>query len=166
MQVNLKKMLKEEMFDDLRYIQSLKKELDELQSDKADFSNEYDLLLQECLSKDILCVAFSSISDIDEYFEMACKYIEKVKECECLKIELSKQKDTASKEDYHKLRGFSKPRSVTKTDVSKGLSKPVTPQNLPQTQTGKQAEINKNVIKPGMYRLDTRPIQTRTPQFP
>ncbi|GJS88098.1 retrovirus-related pol polyprotein from transposon TNT 1-94 [Tanacetum coccineum] len=63
-------------------------------------------------------------------------------------------------------RGFSKTRSVTKTDVSKGLSKPVTPQNLPQTQTGKQVEINKNVIKPGMYRLDTRPIQTRTPQLP
>ncbi|GJU34543.1 retrovirus-related pol polyprotein from transposon TNT 1-94 [Tanacetum coccineum] len=227
--------LKEEMFDDLQYIQSLEKELDELQSDKTEFSNEYDLLLQECLSKDILCVALSSMTDIDEYFEMACKYLEKVKECECLEIELSKQKDTVSKQDYHKLyfeiqdlkaqlqdrdigiselkkliekskgksvetnfdkppvvrqtnaikvlkpsilgkptpflvslkkRNFSKERSVTKTDVHKGLSKPVTPQNLPQTQTGKEAEINKNVIKSWMYRLDTRPTQTRTTQLP
>ncbi|GKB53295.1 retrovirus-related pol polyprotein from transposon TNT 1-94 [Tanacetum coccineum] len=41
--------------------------------------------------------------DIDEYSEMACKYLEKVKECKCHEIELSKQKDTVSKEDYHKL---------------------------------------------------------------
>ncbi|GJW32835.1 hypothetical protein Tco_0052869 [Tanacetum coccineum] len=210
------------------------------------------------------------MTDIDAYSEMACKYLEKFKECECLKIELSKQKDTVSKEDYHKLiksfytleqhsislelalkqckeqlkndkvwkqqestlfreinqkyfeiqdlkaqlqdrdvaiselkklnekskgkfvetkfdkthvvrqtneikvpkplvlgkpnpfseslekRNFSKPRSITKSDVSKGLSKPVTPQNLPHTQTEKQAKINNNVIKPGMYRLDTK----------
>ncbi|GKB74481.1 hypothetical protein Tco_0935893 [Tanacetum coccineum] len=51
------KAVKEEMFDDLQYVQSLEKELDELQSDKTEFSNEYDLLLQECLSKDILCAA-------------------------------------------------------------------------------------------------------------
>ncbi|GJZ07965.1 hypothetical protein Tco_0542248 [Tanacetum coccineum] len=254
------RVLKEEMFDDLQYVQSLEKELDELQSDKTKHSNEYDLLLQECLSKDILCAALSSMTDIDEYSEMACKYLEKVKECECLKIELSKQKDTVSKEYYHNLlksfctleqhsislelalqqckeqlkndkvwkqqestsfqeinqnyfeiqdlkaqlqdkdiaiselkkliekskgksmetkfdkplvvrqtnvikvpkpsvlgkptpfldslekRIFSKPRSVAKTDVHNGLLKPVTPQNLPQTETGKQAEINKNVI--------------------
>ncbi|GJZ94637.1 hypothetical protein Tco_0666840 [Tanacetum coccineum] len=97
------KLLKEEMFDDLQYVQSLEKELDELQSDKTKFSNEYDLLLQECLSKVILCVALSSMTDIDEYSKMACKYLEKVKESECLEIELSKQKDTICKEDYHKL---------------------------------------------------------------
>ncbi|GJS70772.1 hypothetical protein Tco_0703613 [Tanacetum coccineum] len=91
------KLLKEEMFDDLHYVQSLEKELEELQSDKTEFSNEYDLLLQECLSKDILYVALSSMADIDEYSEMACKFLEKVKECECLEIELSKQKDTVSK---------------------------------------------------------------------
>ncbi|GJV77607.1 hypothetical protein Tco_1509191 [Tanacetum coccineum] len=50
------KVLKEEMFEDLQYVQYLEKELDELQSNKTEFSNGYDLLLQECLSKDILCV--------------------------------------------------------------------------------------------------------------
>ncbi|GJY94755.1 hypothetical protein Tco_0511116 [Tanacetum coccineum] len=41
------KTLKEKMFDDLQYVQSLEKELDELQSNKTEFSNEYDPLLQE-----------------------------------------------------------------------------------------------------------------------
>ncbi|GJV09022.1 retrovirus-related pol polyprotein from transposon TNT 1-94 [Tanacetum coccineum] len=97
------RILKKEMFDDLQYVQSFEKELDELQSDKNEFLNGYDLLLQECLSKDILCVALSSMTDIDEYSEMACKYLEKVKECECLETKFSKQKGTVSNEDYHKL---------------------------------------------------------------
>ncbi|GJV01882.1 retrovirus-related pol polyprotein from transposon TNT 1-94 [Tanacetum coccineum] len=82
---------------------SLDQLIDELQSNKTEHSNEYDLLLQECLSKDIFCVALSSMTDIDEYSRMACKYLEKVKECECLEIKLSKQHETISKEDYHKL---------------------------------------------------------------
>ncbi|GJS35199.1 putative ribonuclease H-like domain-containing protein [Tanacetum coccineum] len=48
--------------------------------------------------------------------------------------------------------------------MSEGLSKPVTTQILPQTT--RQAIRNRNVIKPGMYRIDTRPIQTRAPQLP
>ncbi|GKE80347.1 hypothetical protein Tco_1550347 [Tanacetum coccineum] len=40
------------MNDDLEYVNSLEKELDELESEKADFSNIYDLLLEECVSKD------------------------------------------------------------------------------------------------------------------
>ncbi|GJZ64619.1 hypothetical protein Tco_0621040 [Tanacetum coccineum] len=38
-----------EMKDDLEYVNSLEKEIDELESEKADFSNIYDLLLEECL---------------------------------------------------------------------------------------------------------------------
>ncbi|GKB44562.1 hypothetical protein Tco_0889504 [Tanacetum coccineum] len=273
-------VLKKEMFKYLEYVQSLKKEVDELQLDKNEFSNEYDLYLQQCLTNNIMCAALSSMADIDEYSEMACKYMEKIKECQCLEIELSKQKDNVCKEVYIELlrgfaklekhfisleialqgcqaqlnndkvlkeqqstsfrelhekyfeiqdlkaqlqdrdiaisefkkliekskgksvktkfdkphvirqtnairvpkpsvlgkqtpfsdslekRNFSKPRSVTKTDVSKGLSKPVTPQNVLQTQTRKQAKINKNVIKPGMYQLDTIPTQPRTSQLP
>nr|GEV23850.1 hypothetical protein [Tanacetum cinerariifolium] len=49
------RVLKEEMFVDLQYVQSLEKELDELQSDKNEVSNEYDLLLQECLTNSIMC---------------------------------------------------------------------------------------------------------------
>ncbi|GJY35994.1 hypothetical protein Tco_0421372 [Tanacetum coccineum] len=46
--------LKTEMHDDLEYVKSLEKEIDELESEKADFSNIYDLLLEECVSKDVI----------------------------------------------------------------------------------------------------------------
>ncbi|GJX09397.1 retrovirus-related pol polyprotein from transposon TNT 1-94 [Tanacetum coccineum] len=36
------------------YVESLKDEIDELESDKAEFSNMYDMLLQECVSNDIM----------------------------------------------------------------------------------------------------------------
>ncbi|GJT57727.1 hypothetical protein Tco_0992781 [Tanacetum coccineum] len=42
--------LKMEMHEDFEYVKSLEKEIDELESEKADFSNIYDLLLEE-LSK-------------------------------------------------------------------------------------------------------------------
>ncbi|GJZ11465.1 retrovirus-related pol polyprotein from transposon TNT 1-94 [Tanacetum coccineum] len=70
--------LKQEMHADLKYVESLEKEIDELEYDKAEFSNMYDILLQE------------------------------------------------SRQDVR----------------------------------------NTNVIKPGMYRIDTRTTQTRAPQLP
>ncbi|GJW21506.1 hypothetical protein Tco_0032128 [Tanacetum coccineum] len=39
------------MHDDLEYVKSLEKEIDELESEKADFSNIYDLLLEEKAKK-------------------------------------------------------------------------------------------------------------------
>nr|GEV49526.1 Gag-Pol polyprotein [Tanacetum cinerariifolium] len=115
--------------------------LSRIENDESSDDNEVDDNFPRETLMEINTKDEPSMTDIDEYSEMACKYLEKVKECECLEIELSKQKDT---------RDFSKPWSVTKTDVSKGLSKPFTPHNLPQTQTRKQAKINKNVIKPGV----------------
>ncbi|GJT48731.1 hypothetical protein Tco_0974888 [Tanacetum coccineum] len=72
--------LKQEMFADLQYVQSLEKEIDELKSDKADFSNIYDLLLQECVSKDIMCSYLHSLFDLDAINELQCLYHHKVKE--------------------------------------------------------------------------------------
>nr|GEU29783.1 retrovirus-related Pol polyprotein from transposon TNT 1-94 [Tanacetum cinerariifolium] len=59
---------------------------------------------------------------------------------------------------------FSKKKSIPKPTVSEGLSKTVTAQTLPQT--ARQAISNTNVLKPGMYRIDTRTTQTRAPQSP
>nr|GEU42305.1 hypothetical protein [Tanacetum cinerariifolium] len=42
--------LKKEMHADLNYVESLEKEIDELEYDKAEFSNMYDMILQECKS--------------------------------------------------------------------------------------------------------------------
>ncbi|GJS40791.1 hypothetical protein Tco_0565834 [Tanacetum coccineum] len=56
---------------------------------------------------------------------------------------------------------FSQTKSVPKTNVLERLSKPVTTQILPQT--ARQAVRNTNMIKSGMYRVDTRTTQTRSP---
>ncbi|GJY21841.1 hypothetical protein Tco_0394407 [Tanacetum coccineum] len=147
--------LKQEMHADLKYIESLEKEIDELESNKADFSNMYDLLLQECVSKDVMCSYLHSLSDLDAHTELQCLYLNKVKECECKPTPFSNSLERKS---------FSKTKSVPKTNVSEGLSKLVTSQSLPQT--ARQAVKNTNVIKPGMYRIDTRTPQTRAPQLP
>nr|GEW73179.1 hypothetical protein [Tanacetum cinerariifolium] len=65
--------------------------------------------------------------------------------------------------DSFERKHFSKTKSVPKNNVSEVLSKPVTTQISPQT--ARQAIRNTNVIKPGMYRIDTRTTQTRAPQL-
>ncbi|GJV53430.1 hypothetical protein Tco_1449171 [Tanacetum coccineum] len=82
-----KKVRNQEMFEDLQYVQSLEKELDVLQSDKNEFSNEYDPLLQEYISKDITCAILCSLADILKFNVYTLK---KIEECECLVNELSK----------------------------------------------------------------------------
>ncbi|GJV49837.1 retrovirus-related pol polyprotein from transposon TNT 1-94 [Tanacetum coccineum] len=232
--------LKQEMHADLKYVESLEDEIDELESDKAEFSNMYDMLLQECVSNDIMCSYLQSSSDLDEITELQCLYLHKVRECDCLAQKLSEQtefvicKEKASnvfrkeREQYFEIQdlkaqlqdkniaiselkklidkckgksvdtkfdkpsvvrqpnaqripkpsvlgkpapfsdslertNFAKKKSVSKTNESEGLSKPVTPQNLPQTAT--QAVSNINVIKPGMYRIASSTTQTRAPQL-
>ncbi|GKE19652.1 hypothetical protein Tco_1427229, partial [Tanacetum coccineum] len=86
--------LKQEMFADLQYIQSVKKEIDELKFDEADFLSIYDLLLQECVSKDVMCSYLHSLFDFDTYTELQCLYHHKIEECECLAEKLSKQTKT------------------------------------------------------------------------
>ncbi|GJZ65182.1 hypothetical protein Tco_0621878 [Tanacetum coccineum] len=61
-------------------------------------------------------------------------------------------------------KSFTQTQSVAKTNVSESLSKPVTTQILPPK--ARQDARNINVIKPGMYRIDTRTTQTRAPQLP
>ncbi|GKD22722.1 hypothetical protein Tco_1224425 [Tanacetum coccineum] len=56
---------------------------------------------------------------------------------------------------------FSKSKSVTTNNVSNNFSKLVTSQILPQNV--KSILKNRNVIAPGMYKVHTKPNQTRTP---
>ncbi|GKD04799.1 hypothetical protein Tco_1179773 [Tanacetum coccineum] len=83
--------LKQEMHADLKYVESLENEIDKIESDKAEFSNMYDILLQECVSNDVMCSYLHSLSDLDAHTELQCLYLHKVKECECLAQKLSKQ---------------------------------------------------------------------------
>ncbi|GJX99276.1 hypothetical protein Tco_0356295 [Tanacetum coccineum] len=62
--------LKQEMHADFKCVESLEDEIDELESDKAEFSNMYDMLLQECVFNDVMCSYLHSLSDLDT-FEIA-----------------------------------------------------------------------------------------------
>ncbi|GJZ40388.1 retrovirus-related pol polyprotein from transposon TNT 1-94 [Tanacetum coccineum] len=62
------------------YVESLENEIDELKSDKAEFSNMYDILLQECVSNDVMCSYLYSLSDLNAHTKLQCLYLHKVKE--------------------------------------------------------------------------------------
>nr|GEY46570.1 hypothetical protein [Tanacetum cinerariifolium] len=91
--------LKQEMHADLKYVKTLKKEIDELESKKAEFSDMYDVILQECVSKDVMCSYLMSLSDLDALDELHCLYLHKEKEFECLAQKLSKQTESVSKKN-------------------------------------------------------------------
>nr|GEV03455.1 retrovirus-related Pol polyprotein from transposon TNT 1-94 [Tanacetum cinerariifolium] len=95
--------LKQEMHADLKYVESLEKEIDELESDKAKFSNMYDMILQECVSNDVKCSYLLSLYDLDALDELQCLYLHKVKECDCLAQKLSNQTESVSKEVHSEL---------------------------------------------------------------
>ncbi|GKB08033.1 hypothetical protein Tco_0836317 [Tanacetum coccineum] len=95
--------LEPEMHADLKYVESLEKEINELESDKEIFSNMYDILLQECMSNGVMCSYLHSLSNLDAHAELQCLYVYKAKECECLAQNLLKQTETVSKEVYNEL---------------------------------------------------------------
>nr|GEW94613.1 retrovirus-related Pol polyprotein from transposon TNT 1-94 [Tanacetum cinerariifolium] len=95
--------LKQEMHADLKYVESLEKEIDELESDKAGFTNMYDVILQECVSNDVKCSYLLSLSDLDALDELQCLYLHKVKKCDCLAQKLSNQTESVSKEVHSEL---------------------------------------------------------------
>nr|GEW75497.1 integrase, catalytic region, zinc finger, CCHC-type, peptidase aspartic, catalytic [Tanacetum cinerariifolium] len=67
--------LKQEMHADLKYVEYLEKEIDDLKSDKAKFLNMYDTILQECVSNDVMCTYWHSLSDLDAHTELQCLYL-------------------------------------------------------------------------------------------
>nr|GEX48761.1 hypothetical protein [Tanacetum cinerariifolium] len=95
--------LKQEMHADLKYVESLEKEIDELESEKAEFSDMYDVILHDCVSKDVMCSYLQSLSDLDALVELQCMYHHKVKECDCLTQKLSKQTESVSKKVHTEL---------------------------------------------------------------
>nr|GEX88383.1 ribonuclease H-like domain-containing protein [Tanacetum cinerariifolium] len=57
----------------------------------------YDEILQECVSKDVMCSYLMSLSVLDALDELQCLYLHKVKECDCLAQKLLKQTEFVSK---------------------------------------------------------------------
>ncbi|GJT29314.1 retrovirus-related pol polyprotein from transposon TNT 1-94 [Tanacetum coccineum] len=208
-------------------------ELIELESDKAEFSNMYDMLLQECVSKDIYTELLRSFAKLEkhsisleialqecqeqlkndtvckekasnvfrkereQYFEIqdlkaqlqdkniAISELKKlIEKCKGKSVDTKFDKPSVVRQpnaqripkpsvlgkptpfsDSLERKYFAKKKSVLKTNESEGLSKPVTPQNLPQTAT--QAVRNTNVIKPGMssHRTNVSRPQLRSTQM-
>nr|GEZ54848.1 hypothetical protein [Tanacetum cinerariifolium] len=91
------------MHADLKYVESLEKAIDELESKKAEFSYMYDVILHDCVSKDVMCSYLMSLSDLDALDELQCLYLHKVKECDCLAQKLSNQIESVSKEVHNEL---------------------------------------------------------------
>nr|GEY45176.1 hypothetical protein [Tanacetum cinerariifolium] len=129
------------MHADLKYVKSLEKEIDELESDKAQFSNMYDMILQEYL-KAQLQYKNIAISELKKLIEKGKGKSVKTKFDKPSVVQLPNaqripkpsviDKPTLFSDSLER-RYFSKTKSVPNTNVSEGLSKPVTVQTLPQT---------------------------------
>nr|GEW27040.1 putative reverse transcriptase domain-containing protein [Tanacetum cinerariifolium] len=89
--------LKQEMHANLKYVESLENKIDELEYDKAEFSNMYDMMLQESVANEVMCSYLLSLSDLDALAELQCLYLHKVKECDRLAQKLSKLTESHSK---------------------------------------------------------------------
>ncbi|GJV57151.1 hypothetical protein Tco_1458156 [Tanacetum coccineum] len=151
-----------------KYFTSLKKEIDELESEKADFSNIYDLLLEECVSKDVTCSYLHSLSESNAHTELKCMYLHKVKECECLAQKLSKQTESVNNEVHNKLlkkvcvNSFDKPSVVRQPNAQRipkpsVLGKPTPFSNSPEMrsfQTNKS--VNKTNASDGLFKPVTQ----------
>ncbi|GJT39172.1 integrase, catalytic region, zinc finger, CCHC-type containing protein [Tanacetum coccineum] len=133
--------LKTEMHEDFEYVKSLEKEIDELESEKANFSNMYDLLLEECVSKDVICSYLHSLSELNAHTELQCMYLHKVKECECLAQKLSKQTESVNNEvDNKLLKSFAE---LKKHSISLELS---LQHNIVKIQLKKQPSLQRNAF--------------------
>nr|GEX03248.1 hypothetical protein [Tanacetum cinerariifolium] len=130
------------------YVESLEKEIDELESDKAEFSNMYDVILQQWKSVD---------TKFDKPSVVRQPNAQRIPKPLVLG-KLAPFSNSLDRIYYPKI------KSVPKANVSEGLSKPVTAQTLPQT-AGK-AVSNTNVLRPGIYRIDNRSTQKKAPQSP
>ncbi|GJS93393.1 hypothetical protein Tco_0800361 [Tanacetum coccineum] len=184
--------LKEEMVVDLRYFNSLENEVDtlksQLETQKTQFMNEIDRLSREYYYADHMNAILGVYTDIDEVCDLQSlqkhainlelelqQYKEKTKNKKSFKENQSKE-FMKEREQYFEIqdlkaqlqekgiainslekKDFSKSKSVTKNNVSNDFSKPVTAQILPQ---------NTNMVSPGMYKVHTKPNQTRTPWLP
>nr|GEU69626.1 retrovirus-related Pol polyprotein from transposon TNT 1-94 [Tanacetum cinerariifolium] len=186
----------QEMHADLKYVESLKKGIGELESDKDEFSDMYDVTLQDCVSKDVMCSYLMSLSDLDALDELQCLYLHKVKECDCLAQKLSNQTESNEKasnvfrkerEQYIEIQdlkaklqdrniAISELKKLIKTGKGKSVDtkfdKPSVvrqpnAQRIPKPLVlARKAVSNTNALKPGMYRIDNRTAHTRAPQLP
>nr|GEV75149.1 putative reverse transcriptase domain-containing protein [Tanacetum cinerariifolium] len=154
--------LKQEMHTDLKYAESIEKEIDELESDKAEFSNMYNEILQEYLK--------AQLQDKNIAISELKKLIEEGKE-KSVDTKFDRpsvvRQPNAQRIPKPSVLGkpipfsnsldriyFPKTRSVPKTNVSEGLSKPVTAQTLPQTAKKVRSSFKSKAVPSSKGRLN------------
>ncbi|GJQ90882.1 hypothetical protein Tco_0002021 [Tanacetum coccineum] len=138
-------------------------EIDELESEKADFSNIYDLLLEECVSKDVTCSYLHSLSESNAHTELKCMYLHKVKECECLAQKLSKQTESVNNEVHNKLlKSFAK---LEKHSISLELSLQHCKEQMKNNPVCKDASMlfRKGTVKNSVETQFDKPSVVRQP---
>nr|GEY70036.1 hypothetical protein [Tanacetum cinerariifolium] len=124
--------------------------------DDDDLANERDLLafLIEKLKCEIDDSKNRMYTELDEVTNLQCDYLETLDKCECLEKELSKSKIMSNSFE-----------ALQKHAINLELElHQFTAQILPLNN--KSILKNINMIAPGMYKLHTKPIQTRTTQLP
>ncbi|GJR01594.1 hypothetical protein Tco_0524578 [Tanacetum coccineum] len=118
----------EELVADLRYFNSLEKVVEYLQSQlelqQTQFINEIDRLSREYYYADHINVILGVYTDIDEYSEMACNYLEALDKCERLENEISKRTKNVENKSFHDLsKSLSKRAVVTEsTPAGRGIT--------------------------------------------
>ncbi|GJY82955.1 hypothetical protein Tco_0496331 [Tanacetum coccineum] len=143
--------LKQEMHADLKYVESLENEIDKLESDKAEFLNMYDILLQECVSNDVMCSYLHSLSDLDCNTEYALLIFIKSKNVNVLHKRLSKQTGIRSKENSPKHVSFQSPRESVGSNVM--VHNHYLEEAKKKAKLQKDKSLNTNLVRPTSARL-------------
>ncbi|GJU68755.1 retrovirus-related pol polyprotein from transposon TNT 1-94 [Tanacetum coccineum] len=148
------------MVADLRYFNSLEHEVDSLKSQletqKTQFLNEIDRLSREYNYADNMNAILGVYTTLDEFTDLQCDYVDQVVKCERLKKELSKSNTTSKSFE-----------ALQKHAINLELALQQCKEQIKKDKAFKENQSNNtNVIAPGMYKVHTKPNQTRTPQFP
>nr|GEV19775.1 retrovirus-related Pol polyprotein from transposon TNT 1-94 [Tanacetum cinerariifolium] len=185
--------LKQEIHADLKYVETLEKDIDELESDKAEFLDMYDVILQECV-KECDCLAQKLLKQTESVSkkvrndticnEKASNVFRKEREqyfeIQDLKAQLQDKNIAIS--ELNKLIEKGKGKSVdTKFDKPYVVQQP-NAQRIPKPSVlgrpnpfsnsferiyiPKTKSVPKANVSEGMYRIDNRTTQTRAPQLP
>nr|GEY05797.1 hypothetical protein [Tanacetum cinerariifolium] len=140
--------LKQEMHADLKYVESLKKEIDELESDKVEFSDMYDVIFKKVHNE--LLKRFAKVEKHSISLEIALQKCKEQGKGKSVDTKFDRpsvvRQPNAQRIPKPSILGkpapflnsiermyYPKTKSVPKANVLKGLSKPVTAQTLPQT---------------------------------
>ncbi|GJR22990.1 retrovirus-related pol polyprotein from transposon TNT 1-94 [Tanacetum coccineum] len=144
-------------------------EFTDLQCDYLDQVAKCERLEKDLSKSKTMSKSFESLQKHAINLELALQhYKEQIKNDKAFKENQSnvflKERKPATFSDSLAKTDFSKSKSVTTNNVFSDFSKPVTAQIFPQNVMS--ILKNTNMIAPGMYKVHTKPNQTRTPQLP